>query len=294
VSTLFRVLTTLEAEAAVLVRKLFTSLVLASTLLAGSAPIAVAQEDASTFKDLATGQDFRVRVAAALALGKSRAAGARTALEKALGDSHPAVRAAAAAALGALGDATAIAALKKAAASESTASVKAQMDTTLARLASAGSTNSKPATKPKFLVSLGKIENKTAIKDGTIVTTLRQNTRQKMAQVPGIEVLADGADASSEGKSRGLPAFTLDGTVVKLAKKQSATDVTFSARVEYLIRKMPDQALKGTMSGAAEAAADVRMVKGQNEMSQLQVDAVAAAVDSAMRGATPALEAAGK
>src|SRR5262249_17354866 len=79
----------------------------------------------------------RIRVAAALALGKSKSPGARPALEKALGDAHPAVRSAAAAALGTLGDARAIPALKTALGTESDAGVKAEMERVVQSLGTA-------------------------------------------------------------------------------------------------------------------------------------------------------------
>src|SRR5262249_327897 len=82
--------------------------------------------DDSSFKDLSRASDFRLRVAAALALGKSKEPGSRQALEKALGDSNAAVRTAAAAALGALGDAAALPALKAALARETPDAAKAR------------------------------------------------------------------------------------------------------------------------------------------------------------------------
>jgi hypothetical protein len=249
-------------------------------------------DDAAAFRDLATATDFRLRVAAALALGKSTSPGARPALEKALGDPHPAVRAAAAAALGSLGNAAALPALQAALARESDADVKAAMQRTIGRLSTAPA--AAPAVKPRFLVAMGKLENRSTVSDAAIVGALRSSTRARMAQVPGVEVLADGADPSAEGKSRNLPAFALDGSVTKMDKKLGAKDVGYAARVEYLLRKMPDQVLKGTMAGSAQAVADIKQVKGPSEISQLQLDALAGAVDSALKSASPALEAATK
>jgi hypothetical protein len=258
-------------------------------VLAGVPEVGTAQDDSSAFRDLATGSDFRVRVAAALALGKSRSPGARPALEKALGDAHPSVRAAAAAGLGALGDARAAPALKRALDKETTVTVRAQIESTITRLAGSG-----PAQKARFLVSVGKLENKSGVSGPVLASALKSSTRARMAQVPGVEVVAEGADVAVEGKSRNLPAFTVDGSLTQLSKKQSSDGVSFSARVEYLIKRMPDQALKGTMSGVAQAAADAKEIRGQSELSQLQLDAVAAAIDSALKGASPALEAAMK
>ena len=114
-----------------------------------------------------------------------------------------------------------------------------------------------------------------------------------MALVPGVELLAEGADPAIEGKSRNLPAFTVDGSLTQLAKKQGSDGIGYAARVEYLIRKMPDQTLKGTMSGSAQSVADANAVRGQSELlGQLQLDSISGAVDSALKGASPALEAA--
>jgi hypothetical protein len=276
-----------------LAKRTLMRLGLVAVMLLGAAPPSVAQDDSGAFRDLAIGADFRVRVVAALSLGKSRSPGARPALEKALGDSNPAVRAAAAAALGALGDRAAITALRSALAHETTPNVQTQFETTIKRLDSASATRAN-TSKPRFLIALGHLENRSAITAPELATALTAATRTKMAAVPGIEILDSGTDIVAASKSRNLPAFTVDGSLTQLAKKQSRDGVSYSARVEYLIRKMPEQSLKGTMSGNAKAQADTKEIRGQSELAQLQIDAVGAAIDSAMRGASPALEAAAR
>jgi hypothetical protein len=271
------------------VRLALTVLLTASVLTAAPRG-SVADDDSASFRDLATATDFRIRVAAALALGKSTSPGARPALEKALTDPHPAVRAAAAAALGALGDARALPALRSALDKEDNASAKAAIDRTVKRLSSSPSaTPAAPQAKPKFLVSVGKLENRSGI--ATATPALKANTRARMAKVPGVEVLVEGTDPVVEGKARNLPAFTVDGTLTRLDKQQGADNVGYQAKVEYLVRKMPDQKLTGTMRGSAAAFADTKEVHGEGELVQLQSDAIAAAVDSALKGVSPALEA---
>jgi hypothetical protein len=58
-----------------------------------------------------------------------------------------------------------------------------------------------------------------------------------------------------------------------------------------MVRKVPDQKLIGTLRGNASALADANQVRGEGELAQLRGDAIAAAVDSALKGAQPALEA---
>jgi hypothetical protein len=269
-------------------------LVVSSAASVTSAPsVAVAQDDAASFRDLAIGTDFRVRVAAALSLGKSKSPGARAALEKALGDAHPAVRSAAAAALGALGDGRALPALRAAMASEGIADVKAEMDRSAKRLASTPAAGPQaPQAKARFLVAVGKVENKSGSTADKIGAALKASTRTRMAQVPGVEVLADGTDVGAEGKSRNLPAFAVDASITRLDKQQGADNIGYSAKVEYVLRRMPDQKLSGSMRGSAAAFADAKQVRGPDDLVDLQIEALAAAVDAALKGASPSLEAA--
>jgi hypothetical protein len=276
-----------------LARRTLVRVGIVAALLLGGASSSIAQDDSAAFRDLAISTDYRVRVAAALVLGKSTSPGARPSLEKALGDPNPAVRAAAAAGLGAIGDAGALVPLRLALTRETTPNVTAQFETTIKRLSSTPASKAN-LSKPRFLIALGRLENRSGVSSAEVGKALNAATRAKMAVLPGIEVVTDGTDIAAASKSRNLPAFTVDGSLVELAKKQSAGGVSYSARVEYLIRKMPEQSLKGTMSGNAQAQADTKEIHGQTELAQLQVDAVGAAIDSALRGASPALEAAAR
>jgi hypothetical protein len=138
------------------------------------------------------------------------------------------------------------------------------------------------------------MENKSGVNGAAITSLFKSSTRTQLAQIPGAEVLAEGTDVSAQGKSRGLPVFALDGSITRLTRGQSGSDISYSAKVEYLIRQVPGQSLKGTVSGAAQALASVSALKGEREMAQLQAEAVSAAVETAMKGAPPALEAATK
>ncbi|WP_437964088.1 HEAT repeat domain-containing protein [Sorangium sp. So ce260] len=255
-------------------------------MVLGSTSLSSAQDgDTSAFRDIAVGKDYRLRVAAALALGRSKSPGARPALEKALKDPHPAVRASAAAALGALGNPAAVPALKAALNLEPAASLKRPIQAAIERL-------SRSSTSARFLVSLGKFENRSGVKDAMIGSLLKQQTRNRVAQFADIEIVADGKDVAAEGKSRKLPAFTLDGSVTQLSKRHGSDGIGFSAKVEYVIREMPSQTLKGSMTGSAQAVAEARRASGRRELAQLQTDAVAGAIESALQRAPLALEAA--
>ncbi|WP_437707880.1 HEAT repeat domain-containing protein [Sorangium sp. So ce448] len=269
-----------------MVRRLFIAMFLAASMVLGSTALSVAQDaDTSAFRDIAVGKDYRLRVAAALSLSRSKSPGARPALEKALRDPHPAVRASAAAALGALGNPAAVPALKAALNLEPAPNLKRPIEAAIEKL-------SRSSSKARFLVSLGKFENRSGVKDAKLGPQLKQQTRNRVAQFADIEIVADGTDLAAEGKSRKLPAFTLDGSVTHLSKRHGADGVGFAAKVEYVIREMPSQTLKGSMTGSAQALGEAKRAQGLRELAQLQSDAVAGAIESALQRAPLALEAA--
>jgi hypothetical protein len=121
----------------------------------------------------------------------------------------------------------------------------------------------------------------------------RSAARDKLSTVPGVELLGDSADLAAESKKRSLPGVTLDGKLTKLTKSKSGGDVGYNAHVEFMLRKTPDETLKGSVAGDANAFANAAAV-GDAELSQLQVDAVTAATQQALKGAPTAIEAAVK
>lgn len=277
------------------IRRSITPVGLAVVLTAAATPVSTpsfADDSASLRKDLSGGSDFRVRVAAALALGKSKGRDALDPLVAALSDPHAAVRAAAAAALGSLGDADALPALKKARSAEQTESVRSQIDATITKLGQSSSSSS--STKTKFLIQIGRLENKSGMNSSAVSQAFKTTARERLGSLPGIELLSDTADPSAEAKKRQLPTIVLDGNLMTLQKAKDGRDVGYQAKVEFMIRKLPDQTLKGSVKGDAKALAAAEAVRGDRENSQLQIDAVTAATQIALKGAPRAIEAAAK
>lgn len=260
---------------------------LATTVFFASAPISSAQSVDSLERDVTQASDFRIKVSAALALGKLKQRSSLPVLVKALGDSQPSVRAAAAAALASFGDVSAVRALEGARDRETTPSVKSQMESSLAKLKAS-------ATPTKFLITVGRLENKSGVSSSNVSSAFKSAVRSKVSALPGVELLGESTDATVESKRRKLPTITLDGNLLKLQKSAAGADVGFAAKVEFVIRKIPEHSLKGSVSGDAKALANAGSVRGDKEMNQLQVDAVTAAVESALKGAPIALEAAAK
>jgi hypothetical protein len=83
-----------------------------------------------------------------------------------------------------------------------------------------------------------------------------------------------------------VPVITLDGNVTAVTESRVAGGVQVQARVEFTVRR--DQTLKGTLSGAATTFGPGAGITDEGRR-QLQDDAVAAAVQSALRGAEQGL-----
>src|SRR3954468_7611812 len=129
---------------------------------------AAAQDLSIPKRDITTATDFRVRMYAALTLGRSHDPAARGLLEQALSDTNAAVRTAAAAGLGALGDGDAVPALERAKAHEPSDSARAQMDTTLANLK-----KTTTLAGVQLVVQIGTMRNNTATRGTDVADVMR-------------------------------------------------------------------------------------------------------------------------
>jgi hypothetical protein len=268
-------------------------------LLSAPAGRAVADEE-SVLRALTESTDFRVRVNAALALGRMGAQapdGTREALEQTLGDAHPAVRVAAAAALSTLKDPAAIPALERRLAVETSASVAAQLrlSLTVLRRADDGDLED-PDTPPapsralasdvRFVVALGTMRNRTTIGGDQLRLVLSKASRLYAAALRGTVVVERDGPLQRQAAARRVPVITLDGNVTRVTESRVAGGSQVQARVEFTVRR--DQNLKGTLSGAATTFGPGAGLS-DDARRQLEEDAVSAAVQSALRGAEQGL-----
>jgi hypothetical protein len=255
----------------------------------------MADDAAPLVHDLATGTDFRVRVEAALSLGKTHGTEALAPLVAALDDAHPAVRAAAAAALAALGRREAADPLRAHLAREPAPAVQSQLRAALERLtaaeaeaaasAAAASTTAVRPRPARFLVKVGQLRNLSAVRGPQVADLFRGATRARAAELPGVELLGEGIEGHSEAARRKLPLLVLDGVVNRLAPGARGERLTVSAQVEYTFRKIPEHALRGTITGAAQAEGGATSPLVKEKMAELEEQALCGAVESAMRGA---------
>jgi len=244
-------------------------------------------------RDLAESSDFRVRVQAALRLGRTGGAQARTDLEACLRDAHPAVRIACAVGLGTIGDASSVPALQQAMKSESFASVKSSMNDNLEKLrhgggapaagaASAGGADASGGVeRAKYVVQIGAMRNATGQRSD-LDTLMRSSARAKAGSIKGALIL-DNPDAAilRRAGERKIPVLLVDANLSRLSQTTAKDGgVVISAQVDLSIRKVPQQTLRGMVSGNASASDDARA--SNKGIAELQNRAVGGAVESAM------------
>ena len=257
---------------------------LSGALVCASAGVAPAEDAQTAAADLAHASDFRVRVSAALSLGRAKPEGARTMLEHALGDSHPAVRAAAAAALVAVGDVQAVAALDRSMRAESSGSVRSQMRASIETLRRRAPSASAPGSVAgRYVVQIGSMRNMTGIRGVELTQIMRDAARAHATSLPGAIVVEAGEAAPGRAPSS-MPVLLLDGQLTRLSQQSASGTMRVEAQVEFMVRRVPQQTLKGTLSGSATTMDSLRAVT-TGRVLEMQNQAVGGAVESAMRGA---------
>ena len=100
-------------------------------------------------------------------------------------------------------------------------------------------------------------------------------------------MVADPADASvlQQASDRHVPILVLDGSIQRLAQRQESLQITFDAAVEFSVRRIPEQMLRGSLSGSATSIGSVNALGNPSMVAELQNEAIDGAVESAMRGA---------
>jgi hypothetical protein len=238
-------------------------------------------------RELAEAADFRVRVQAALRLGRNGAS-ARADLENGLRDAHPAVRVACAAGLGNIGDPASIPAIERALRGESYPAVKTAMKETLDKLrASAAVKSGSPSTptslaNARYVVQLGTMKNVSGVRSNDLDTVMRSAARAKAGTIKDAVVI-DGSDPSiiKRATEKRIPVLQVDGNLTRLTQAVGSDGSTVvSAKVDMSIRKLPQQTLKGTVSGKASATNGGRATS--QGIVDLQNRVVGGAVESAM------------
>ncbi len=251
-----------------------------------------ADDVAAVVDALVSSTDFRVRAAAALALGKARAAVALDPLVHALDDDHPTVRVAAAIAIGRLGAAAlaALPALRRHHAVEEVGSVRAAIAQAIDDIGAAAAMPS-ASLRPVAVVQVGSLRVR-GDHGEHVVAALRAATRAKLGALAGVDLLGEGIDVVAEGRLRRTRALLIDGSVERLERTAEARGVRIFARVEFIVRRVPEHALHGGGSGEADAIDLDLLVPDVAREASLETRAIWRAVDGAATATAPVLRSA--
>lgn len=237
-----------------------------------------------------TNSDFRVRVQAALELGRSADSRALPPLVSALDDSSASVRAAAAAALGKLGDVRGRVALAQHR-EDSSSAVRAEVKSALDKLeqkraASEGATQ--VAEQPrKIVVKLAGVHNGTRVKSSNVERDVLDESKRKLGEL-GVAV-AEGGDANESSAM-----VKLIPSIQKLQAARDGDSVIYSAKVEYILQTLPDETIMARLSGSASAAASDYETQDRVAIARLRREVLSAAIHSALSRASNAIEAAAR
>ncbi len=224
---------------------------------------------------------YKVRISAAMVLGRLRDKRAVHALKKALlTDGHYAVRAMAAQSLGQIGDRAAIPALEKAT-TDPHEFVRTRAQHALTLLKAPGAPVAKPvhavtrSGKERFYVGVGGMGDRSRRAGPDMVKRMREFVLRELQQTPGVSLQLD---PSRKGKK--LKAFTLEGAITDLKRATSRDYVEISCEVSYVVGVYPTHSIVMMTSGGAT----IQTPRGQFRKAhehRLQVDAL----ENAVRGA---------
>jgi hypothetical protein len=267
-------------------------LVLSAALLLGTttaAPVvaaAGAEGSVQGLEDKLNSPDFRMRVQAALLLGKTGDARALKALTARLGDESVAVRAAAAAALGTLRDPAALPALRRAE-RDSNSAVERRIKATIEILETRLRDQITHRRNAKILVKFERFDSQS--ESAEAVGAAAQASREALSKFPQIAVLNPTEDPQVASKRHDRPVIMMRASVRRLSATKEGSDTVISADVEFLVERFPERAIMGRLSGNASVKSNVDTSR---ERVKLQEEAVGAAVSSALSRSGQALLAA--
>ncbi len=260
------------------------SLSLSKMSLAAAFGLATVLVPALSPAEPASDGDNRVRIVQLLQLARSHAPNARQELERGLSDPAESVRVAAASGMEALGDASVIPVLERRASVESSASVKQRIETAIVRLRKAS------LDSAKFVVQIGNMTNNTAVRNAQLPDVMRSAVKTHATHVKGAVVVEGPGDVLfQKAAEKHLPVLVLDGQLSKLNRADATGNVTYSAQVEFVVRKAPQQTLCGTFHGGAAGSDSPKALESQRRLAELQGEVVSGAVESALRGAENSL-----
>jgi hypothetical protein len=191
---------------------------------------------------------YKVRLQAALLLGKVGDRAATPSLIKALGDENRVVRAMAAQSLGRLGASDAVPALKGVLQRERDSFVRVQLEKALAAL---GPSPDGGKGKAKIYLTFGTFSGGAKLPDPTLLNALRSALQRELNKLSGVTFSLESGEEKSFGKS-GRLGFLIDGNVTRLDDGMVGGAVEINCDVKVMVARWPSKSIiLWTNAGAA-------------------------------------------
>jgi hypothetical protein len=268
-----------------------------------------AHDTAVLMRLLDDAHSFRVRARAALALAAHAGDSTITALEAALQDRHPAVRAAVVTSLGRAGTRRSVPALRVAAA-DSVPEVAAQAKLALREIAAretivtsapgrVRNVSAAPASPPslgqvRYVLVVGDMRNRSLRGGSQLELLLSERVLEQLRELPYVAVLTLDqmtGDIGNEIARRKLPAFRIDGTITNLDMRVVTDEQHMRCEVSLLMMDEPDLTLRSVLKGSASGSEQLRGER-RSQLLALAGKTLKSAVRSALGNVHQAVEAA--
>lgn len=199
-------------------------------------------------KILRQDSSYKVRVQAALVLGKLGERKAVPALAQALSDSNNTVRAVAAQALGRLGAPEAAEHLKKALKAEKDSFVRSQIERALAGL---GREAGDVGGKARIYIEFGSFSGGSKAATAEVLKTLRASLQQKLGDLRSVTFSLTPEERAGFAKA-GRTGFLIDGNVSQLDESMVGGAVEINCDVKVMVARWPSKSIiMWTSAGAA-------------------------------------------
>jgi hypothetical protein len=191
---------------------------------------------------------YKVRVQAALVLGKLGDRRAVPALVKALKDENSSVRGVSCSSLGRLGDPSAVPALREAT-KDGESFVRQAAEKALAQLQGAAPS----ASKAKFYLNVGGVANKARAGGAEASRMVREVLLRELQKTPKVTVAWDGGGTPGAGdlKKRRMSGYYLDGSIVKLTTSPAGSYSEISCDLKMFIATWPAKSMIMFTTGGA-------------------------------------------
>ena len=220
----------------------------AVALFTTASSLAFAGKVEDVAKILREDSSYKVRVQAALVLGKLGDRNAVGALAKALNDENNTVRAVAAQALGRLGAPEAAEHLKRALTKETDKFVRSQLERSLAGLGREGGESN---SKARIYLEFGPFSGGSKSATGGSLETLRKALQQKLGSLKSVTFSLSPEEKATFAKN-GRLGFLIDGNVTQLDESMVGGAVEVNCDVKVMVARWPSKSIiLWTSAGAA-------------------------------------------